>query len=178
MRRHSLESIVLATACLLMVAAPAAAFPHRLPDALDGVDTCPVTRTNGVAAFDDNGPGRSQGDYGDEALWTNLWMWGESEVLVDSGHQSGAGEAVDLKWAWYRFVAGKLAIDGRRLDGEAAPLRAWIPDGYGLSGFQVSGITFPTPGCWQVTGRLLDVDDPAIELGRLTFMVRVVYAGE
>ena len=26
------------------------------------------------------------------------------------------------------------------------------PDGYGLTGFQASGITFPTEGCWEISG--------------------------
>jgi hypothetical protein len=31
-----------------------------------------------------------------------------------------------------------------------------VPDGYGDSGFQSSGITLPSEGCWQVTGRVGD----------------------
>ena len=27
-----------------------------------------------------------------------------------------------------------------------------VPGGYGDTGFQVSGLNFPTTGCWQVTG--------------------------
>ncbi len=49
-----------------------------------------------------------------------------------------------------RGVAGKLRIDGHRLDGQAPPLTAHVPDGYGDSGFQSTGITFPTEGCWRV----------------------------
>jgi hypothetical protein len=29
-----------------------------------------------------------------------------------------------------------------------------IPSGYGDSGFQATGIIFPTEGCWEVTGRV------------------------
>jgi hypothetical protein len=72
-----------------------------------------------------------------------------------------------MKWPWYRWVAGTLTIEGRRLDAPAPPLEAWIPDGYGDSGFQVSGITFPTDGCWEITGRVGE--------GSLTFVVLVVY---
>lgn len=172
MRRHWPRSLALAIALLLTTIGPAGAFPSWSIGYLDGVDTCPVTRTNGVNDAGVETPGGYGGDFADEALWTNLWMWGDGVVLVDELHQNAAGEAVDMKWAWVRLQPGELAIEGRRLDGEAPPLRAWIPDGYGSSGFQVSGITFTTPGCWQVTGRLLDGD---AEVGRLTFVVRVVY---
>ena len=43
---------------------------------------------------------------------------------------------------------------GRRLDGDAPALEASIPDGYGNTGFQATGLSFPTPGCWEVTGRV------------------------
>ena len=59
-----------------------------------------------------------------------------------------------MKWAWYRYVPGRLTIDGRRLDAPASPLRADVPDGYGDSGFQVSGITFPTAGVYVFAERL------------------------
>jgi hypothetical protein len=63
---------------------------------------------------------------------------------------------VSAKFGWWRGVPGKLRVDGRRLDGQAPPLTAHIPDGYGDSGFQSSGITFPTKGCSRVTGRVGD----------------------
>jgi hypothetical protein len=51
------------------------------------------------------------------------------------------------------------------MDGEAAPLQADIPPGYGQTGFQASGIIFPTEGCWEITGRAGDAE--------LTFVQRV-----
>jgi hypothetical protein len=33
---------------------------------------------------------------------------------------------------------------------------AEVPDGYGDLGFQASYVIFPTPGCWEVTGRVSD----------------------
>ena len=59
---------------------------------------------------------------------------------------------VGVKFGWWRNVRGYLRITGRRLDGVAPPLRAGIPD-YGMTGFQASGVYFPTAGCWQVTGK-------------------------
>jgi hypothetical protein len=65
-------------------------------------------------------------------------------------------------------VRGQLEITGHRLDGPAPPLTASVPEGYGESGFQASGVTFPTAGCWEVTGRVGDAT--------LTFVTLVVAA--
>lgn len=80
-------------------------------------------------------------------------MWSENgTVAVDAGHVLPDGEFGDLKWAGYRYVPGKLTITGRRLDAPAPPQRAWIPASYGDIGFQVSGLIFPTAGCWKAAG--------------------------
>jgi hypothetical protein len=54
------------------------------------------------------------------------------------------------KVLWIRPAGEELTVTGQRLDAEAAPLTADIPCCY-PSTFQASGLTFPTPGCWQVT---------------------------
>jgi hypothetical protein len=71
-----------------------------------------------------------------------------------------------MKWPWWRGKPGTLEIVGRRLDGPAAPLRADIPEGYGTTGFQASGLIFPQAGCWQVTGR--------VDSAELTFVTLVI----
>jgi hypothetical protein len=43
-------------------------------------------------------------------------------------------------------------VTGRRLDGPAARVRAYVPSGYGLTSFQATGITFAGVGCWEVIG--------------------------
>jgi hypothetical protein len=53
---------------------------------------------------------------------------------------------------------GTLTITGRRLDAEAPPLRAEARQ-VGVAGFGGSGVwavvlTFPSEGCWAVTGRV------------------------
>lgn len=115
---------------------------------------CPVTIPNATDSLP-NGLG-GPGGYQNDALWTNLWMWGENGVILSpgDGHITKDGAFIEMKWAWYRFKPGALTITGNRLDGDAPPLAAWIPEGYGETGFQVSGITFPTTGCWEVTGHL------------------------
>jgi hypothetical protein len=60
--------------------------------------------------------------------------------------------SIDAKYGWWRAGSGKINIAGRRLDAAAPPLRAHIPNGYS-AGFQATGLTFPTTGCWRVTGR-------------------------
>jgi hypothetical protein len=34
------------------------------------------------------------------------------------------------------------------------PLRATIPDGYGETGFQATGLSFPTEGRWEIVARV------------------------
>lgn len=125
---------------------------------------CTVTQPNG------NTPPGEQPDnkfYGNGKLWTLLW-WpdgtlnyppvGPGIILADGSLQ--------VKVGWVRGVKGRLTIEGRRLDGHGPPLRAWIPEGYGDIGFQATGVIFPTPGCWEVTGR--------VQEARLTFVVNVM----
>jgi hypothetical protein len=76
-----------------------------------------------------------------------------------------ADGSITAKVGWWRGIPGKLVISGRRLDGEAPPLRADVPEGYGSQGFQPTGLTFPTTGCWEVTGKVGDAE--------LTFVVTV-----
>ena len=63
--------------------------------------------------------------------------------------KNGSWYAGGYKVGWRKPVGTKLEISGRRLDAEASPFHASVPDGY--SGhFQASSLIFPTEGCWQV----------------------------
>lgn len=75
-----------------------------------------------------------------------------------------------MKFGWNRLRPGRLTIEGRRLDDSAPPLRAKIPEGFGDIGFQPSTVIFPTPGCWEVVGRVGD--------GSLTIVVLVERIGD
>jgi hypothetical protein len=75
-----------------------------------------------------------------------------------------ADGSIDAKYGWWRAGDGEITITGRRIDAPAAPLKANVPNGYG-SGFQATGLTFPTTGCWRVTGRF--------KRAQLTFTVLV-----
>jgi len=63
----------------------------------------------------------------------------------------------------------KLKITGRRLDSQTPPLDVEGPNAVGVGGppgnYMIVGLTFPTPGCWEITGH--DEND------ELTFVVWV-----
>lgn len=86
------------------------------------------------------------------AAWSRTWyrspdgsIWA-SEPGLRSYRPSGD------KVLWVKPVGSKLLVKGRRLDGDAAPLKVSMPEGY-PDDYQASGITFPTPGCWEIEAR-------------------------
>jgi hypothetical protein len=90
--------------------------------------------------------------YGNGRLWVGgLWPQGVIAVGPDFIEQDGS---VGMKFGWWRQVRGRLTITGRRLDSPAPPLRSDVSSGYGMRGFQASGVYFPTEGCWEVTGKV------------------------
>jgi hypothetical protein len=114
------------------------------------VHGCPVTIPSPVPSSElwRSGLFGSDSAYGNGKLWVGgLWRDGLMEVGSEFFGPNGGA-----KFGWWRAVPGTLQITGRRLDGVAPPLRAHVPSGYGEMGFQSSGIYFPTPGCWEVTG--------------------------
>ncbi len=90
--------------------------------------------------------------YGNGRLWVGgLWPQGVIAAGPDFVDKDGS---VSTKLGWWRAITGHLRIRGRRLDASAPPLRAIAPLGYGDTGFQASSVSFPTEGCWQVTGEV------------------------
>ena len=127
---------------------------------------CPLTKPHGTNPVNS---GTIAGGYGNDALWTNLTMWSSEPGLVpvpDDGRIGPDGRIDGMKWAWYRYVPGKLTIEGRRLDAPAPPLEAHVPDSFDTTGFLASGLIFPSAGCWEITGRLGEAS--------LTFVILVV----
>ena len=103
-------------------------------------------------------PGTSPADlfgwassYGNGELWVG--GLGPGGVTVPSGDMVGRNGSISWKYGWWRKATGSLTITGRRLDAPAPPLTSFVPSGYGSIGFQASGVTFPSEGCWQVTGK-------------------------
>jgi hypothetical protein len=124
---------------------------------------CPVTTPNGSTP-----PGEQPSPdlHGNGQIWTGLWPEGKVVFKQDGpGHILPDG-SLEMKWWWWRGINGQLTIEGRRLDAPAPPLQAEIPEGYGATGFQASGIIFSGEGCWEVTGR--------VGKAELTFVTLVV----
>jgi hypothetical protein len=124
---------------------------------------CPVTINNGRGLTEPN-----TGNHSNDARTLATSLWPDGAVTFKPG---GPGcidpdGTLGMKWPWWRGVEGPLTIEGRRLDGPAAPMRVSIRGTYGRAGFQPSGLMFPTPGCWQVTGR--------VGADSLAFVTRVI----
>ena len=144
--------------------------------------TCPVTLPGSAAAFGKRTPGSEAISFFEPG--TSHWkpvlilgpfgLWPEGTVVFRPGgpREILADGSLSMKFGWTRGegLRGKLKIHGRRLDAPAPPLRARIPDGYGDTGFQATGLIFPTEGCWGVTGEVGDA--------QVTFVTRVVKIGE
>jgi hypothetical protein len=132
-------------------------FPAR-PVTMAGARHCPVTIGHPVPPTK---PWRGQlfgwsSAYGNGSLWVGA-LWPHGVVIIRPGNVNPDGQ-MGMKFGWYRLTRGYLTITGRRLDAPAPPLTQALPNGidngYGNIGFQASGVTFPSEGCWQVTGRV------------------------
>ncbi len=124
-------------------------------------DACPVTIPNGTTP---PGVPPDPSRHGNGALWVDLWP--NNRILATAPNYLHPNGSISMKFPWWRGVAGKLTIEGHRLDASAPPLTASVPNGYGEIGFQASGIDFPSEGCWQITGRVGDAS--------LTFVTLVI----
>jgi hypothetical protein len=89
----------------------------------------------------------------------NADPFGTGPWYVNGDRSIWAGGAVHMmagekgnKVLWIRPQGTKLVVSGRRLDAEAPPPKARIPCCY-LTGFQASGLTFSTQGCWEISAK-------------------------
>jgi hypothetical protein len=129
--------------------------------------SCPVTRPGRFVP-----PSGVSRDvlFGADASYGNGQLWvgglGRNGVIAADSRFVEPDGSVGMKFGWYRVASGSLTIAGRRLDAPAPPARAEVPDGYGDAGFQASGVSFPTEGCWEITG--------AVGPTRLTFVTFVI----
>lgn len=84
---------------------------------------------------------------------TDEWyMSADGQLLVSANTrwQTGSNKVI-----WYRPPGLQLEVSGRRLDADAPPLGVDIPEGYPWN-LQVSALSFPTDGCWQIDARAGD----------------------
>ena len=122
---------------------------------------CQPTQPNG-----DRPPGEEPGVtwYGNGRLYTALWSNGE--ILADPRYVEADG-SIGMKFPWWRApgvgAPGDLEIHGHEI-ATGAQITAVIPDGYGQR-FQATGISFPTEGCYEITGQSGDA--------HLTFVTKV-----
>lgn len=95
--------------------------------------------------------------FGNGTIWTLLWP--DGRVVFKPG---GPGTidptdgTLSMKWPWWRSVTGVLVISGRRLDAPSRPMGPYDvrAAGYGATGFLPTALAFPSPGCWEVTGKV------------------------
>ncbi len=145
---------------------------------LDGApETCPVTKPYQASLFvppSPYPPKASAGDFwfGSDRLWTALPVNGTWRGLP---HYTPSDPTFRQKLAFYREgydwhtePQPRLKVTGKRLDSPAPPLlsdqanNGWVkPEQTAM----VTGINFPTLGCWEITGRYQDDE--------LTFVVWV-----
>ncbi len=126
---------------------------------------CAPTSPNGDAP-----PGEkpSRWFHGNGQIWTVLWPRGTVVFAPGGPGEIRADGSLVMKFPFWRGagVTGELAFTGRSLEGADEPMTGEATAGYGDQGFQASSLTFPRPGCWEVTARVGQV--------RLTFVTRVV----
>ena len=160
----------------IVAASAASALPGSASTAARAASRCVGTLPT-RAVPPEAGFGPAGFNYGSNRLRVELnWAHGtlRAGVLPDGGSFATINRdgSVATKVGWWVRDPSKLVITGRRLDEPAPPLRAAIPSGYGPAyrpgsslGFQPTGLTFPTVGCWRVVGRAGSA--------RLTFVVGV-----
>lgn len=160
MKRYSVIPIVIVA--MLLAACSASTGPTNVdlePVALPVAHNtaCPVTQRPATpfippAPYPTNPPPGSDFWYGDAKLWTALTDGGEWAQL-----------ALGEKFWWWSadFDVGTesepaLVVTARRLDGEAPEFESdWATNGSHptLGTAMLVGVTLPTRGCWEITGR-------------------------
>ena len=120
----------------------------------EAIDSCPVTEAiRAVPPRDPNADPFGSGPWYINADRT-IWVWAVRMVAGPEGN----------KVLWIRPRGTQLTVSGRRLDAEVPPPTASIPCCY-PTGFQASGLIFPTEGCWEISAKAGN--------SQLTFVTRV-----
>lgn len=87
---------------------------------------------------------------GNRALWVGLPA--DATLHSDTPH----ARRINVKFPWWRLKTGYVTITARRLDGPSKGFTGSAGDteSYGFTGFDPSELSFPSAGCWQITGTL------------------------
>jgi hypothetical protein len=169
-----LSPCLLLSSCLLFL--PVLCLGQERQQTSTVPETCPVTKPAAQPFVPlqpyPAKPSRGQFWFGTDSLWTAL---SETGAWIGLGHYTPNDPTFRQKLAFWRqgfdaHVApeAKLTVSGRRTDSLAPPLQKdgpGTPSWTGEDQFFMTGINFPTTGCWKITGRFEDV--------RLTFVVWV-----
>ena len=125
-------------------------------------ETCPVTKPADhpfvPAPPHSEKPPRGQFWFGTDRLWTRLQ---ETGAWIGLGHYTPDDPTFRQKLFFWRQCdphgeRTTLIVRGKRIDAVAQPLQT---DGPGTASstaddqFLVTGINFPTIGCWEITSR-------------------------
>jgi hypothetical protein len=106
--------------------------------------SCPITRPNGTLPRELEPD--FQGNHGNGKLWVYL---SEGKLMIEPRTDG----TLRWKFGWWTSAPGQLTIRGRRLDAAGKPLKSDVSSPPGMPRFHPSTVIFPTPGCWQITGR-------------------------
>ena len=133
-----------------------------------GTYKCELTKANGRYP-ESQAPGKGPDFYGNESIAISLGPEGRTVVFEPGGPGFVLPDgALEYKFLWAKARL-PMAIEGRRLDAPALPLRSHVSDAQAYENFQPSALIFPTPGCWEITSR--------VGASALTFVVKVVKIG-
>jgi hypothetical protein len=173
--RHLVVTVGLAlvsAACLGGTASPQTTSGFPRAARLIPLASCPVTRPNHVVPNHTPAFTAESLSLRNRWLGTILWPKGVLKVgrLPDGGSYASVRSDgwIYAKQGWWRSAHGQLRVVGQRLDRAAPKLRADVPSGYGIFGFEPVALLFPSMGCWKVTGTIGDK--------RLVYVVRLARA--
>ena len=127
-----------------------------------GTEKCPVAEPVWIKPPEDSAV-QNPPAYGyyfvneDSSVLASAWWTGNDDYPLRAGKDGN-------KVGWFRPAGAELEITGKRLDGQAPPLEAYVPCCYPTR-FQATGLYFPTEGCWEVTARAA--------VSELSFVVKV-----
>ena len=159
----AVAAVILVAGCA--VGARPAASPHARPVASSSAAdravpaSCPVTRPvphgsppSSLHAIN-NFTYYLHGWYGNSAIWVGVPIQGVLPAAYTGGTSQAASQW-GTKFPWWPVIPGKLTITARRLDGPSAGFHSQVaePGSIGKARFIPSGLLWPAPGCWQVTG--------------------------